>query len=81
MMQDLTSTELISSRCPCSKFDICLEPEKTTIEFRNWKEILDFVKSSVTTVLKKFSQFPQSSYTVTSSVHDSEVKELDMSIT
>uniref|UniRef100_UPI0037E87E49 DNA mismatch repair protein Mlh3-like isoform X2 n=1 Tax=Semicossyphus pulcher TaxID=241346 RepID=UPI0037E87E49 len=51
--QELHGVYIINIKCPYSEYDICLEPAKTLIEFRDWDGILLCVEEAVKAFLRK----------------------------
>lgn len=50
---ELHGVYVININCPYSEYDICLEPAKTLIEFREWDAILLCVEEAVKAFLKR----------------------------
>ncbi|EMP30703.1 DNA mismatch repair protein Mlh3 [Chelonia mydas] len=44
---------VINVKCPYCEYDVCLEPAKTLIEFRNWDALLACIEEGVKTFLKR----------------------------
>ncbi|CAM4580260.1 DNA mismatch repair protein Mlh3 isoform X1 [Caretta caretta] len=44
---------VINVKCPYCEYDVCLEPAKTLIEFRNWDALLACIEEGVKTFLKQ----------------------------
>ncbi|XP_033632455.1 uncharacterized protein LOC117294044 isoform X2 [Asterias rubens] len=44
---DLYGIFVLNVRCPLSEYDICLEPSKTLVEFRDWSVVLGCVQKLV----------------------------------
>lgn len=51
--QELHGVYVINIKCPYSEYDICLEPAKTLIEFRDWDGILLCVEEAVKAFLSR----------------------------
>lgn len=51
--QELHGMYVINIKCPYSEYDICLEPAKTLIEFKEWGGILFCVEEAVKAFLKR----------------------------
>ncbi|XP_055004132.1 DNA mismatch repair protein Mlh3 isoform X2 [Boleophthalmus pectinirostris] len=51
--QDLYGVFIVNIKCPYSEYDVCLEPAKTLIEFKDWDGILHCVEESVKDFLKR----------------------------
>ncbi|XP_069574614.1 DNA mismatch repair protein Mlh3 isoform X2 [Brachyistius frenatus] len=51
--QELYGVYVINIRCSYSQYDICLEPAKTLIEFRDWDGVLLCVEEAVKTFLSR----------------------------
>ncbi|KAM8914600.1 DNA mismatch repair protein Mlh3 isoform 3-T3 [Spinachia spinachia] len=51
--QELHAVYVINIKCPYSDYDICLEPAKTLIEFKDWGGILLCVEEAVKAFLSK----------------------------
>lgn len=51
--QDLHGVYVINIQCPYSEYDVCLEPAKTLIEFRDWDGILLCVEEAVKAFLNR----------------------------
>lgn len=51
--QELHGVYVINIKCSYSEYDICLEPAKTLIEFRDWDAILLCVQEAVTTFINR----------------------------
>ncbi|XP_068563098.1 DNA mismatch repair protein Mlh3 isoform X2 [Cebidichthys violaceus] len=51
--QELHGVYVINIKCPYSEYDVCLEPAKTLIEFRDWDGILLCVEEAVKAFLTK----------------------------
>ncbi|XP_037342779.2 DNA mismatch repair protein Mlh3 isoform X2 [Pungitius pungitius] len=51
--QELHAVYVINIKCPYSEYDICLEPAKTLIEFRDWDGILLCMEEAVKAFLSK----------------------------
>ena len=53
--QDLFGVYMLQVRCPRSEYDICLEPAKTLIEFKDWDGILSAIEILIRNFLVKNS--------------------------
>ncbi|KAM7375772.1 hypothetical protein PAMP_005545 [Pampus punctatissimus] len=51
--QDLHGVYIINIKCSYSEYDICLEPAKTLIEFKDWDEILLCIEETVKAFLSR----------------------------
>lgn len=51
--QELHGLYVINIKCPYSEYDVCLEPAKTLIEFKEWDSILFCVEEAVKAFLKR----------------------------
>ncbi|KAL6105731.1 mlh3 [Pungitius sinensis] len=51
--QELHAVYVINIKCPYSEYDICLEPAKTLIEFKDWDGILLCMEEAVKAFLSK----------------------------
>ncbi|XP_068436849.1 DNA mismatch repair protein Mlh3 isoform X2 [Clinocottus analis] len=51
--QELHAVYIINIKCLFSEYDICLEPAKTLIEFKDWDEILLCIEEAVKAFLSK----------------------------
>lgn len=51
--QELHGMYVINIKCPYSEYDICLEPAKSLIEFKEWDGILFCVEEAVKAFLKR----------------------------
>lgn len=51
--QELHAVYVINIKCPYSEYDICLEPAKTLIEFRDWDGILLWIEEAVKAFLRR----------------------------
>lgn len=51
--QELHGMYVINIKCPYSEYDVCLEPAKTLIEFKEWGSILFCVEEAVKAFLKR----------------------------
>nr|XP_046268247.1 DNA mismatch repair protein Mlh3 isoform X2 [Scatophagus argus] len=51
--QELNGVYIINIKCPYSEYDICLEPAKTLIEFKDWDGILLCIEEAVKAFLKR----------------------------
>lgn len=51
--QDLYGVFVINMKCPYSEYDICLEPAKTLIEFKDWDGVLRCIEEAVKDFLKR----------------------------
>uniref|UniRef100_A0A8C6WL67 MutL homolog 3 (E. coli) n=1 Tax=Neogobius melanostomus TaxID=47308 RepID=A0A8C6WL67_9GOBI len=51
--QDFYGVFVINIKCPYSEYDICLEPAKTLIEFKDWDGILRCIEDAVKDFLKR----------------------------
>lgn len=51
--QELHGMYVINIKCPYSEYDICLDPAKTLIEFKEWGGILFCVEEAVKAFLKR----------------------------
>uniref|UniRef100_A0A3B4YG85 MutL homolog 3 n=1 Tax=Seriola lalandi dorsalis TaxID=1841481 RepID=A0A3B4YG85_SERLL len=51
--QDLHGVYIINIKCSYSEYDICLEPAKTLIEFKDWDGILLCIEEAVKAFLRK----------------------------
>lgn len=51
--QELHGVYVINIKCPYSDYDICLEPAKTLIEFKDWDGVLLCVEEAVKTFLTR----------------------------
>lgn len=51
--QELHGVYVINIQCPYSEYDVCLEPAKTLIEFREWDGVLLCVEEAVKAFLKR----------------------------
>ncbi|CAG5866362.1 unnamed protein product [Menidia menidia] len=51
--QELYGVYVINIKCPYSEYDICLEPSKTLIEFKDWDGILLCIEEAVKAFLKR----------------------------
>lgn len=51
--QDLYSVYVINIKCPYSEYDVCLEPAKTLIEFKDWDGVLCCINEAVKDFLKR----------------------------
>ncbi|CAJ1073599.1 DNA mismatch repair protein Mlh3 isoform X2 [Xyrichtys novacula] len=51
--QEQHGVYIINIKCPYSEYDICLEPAKTLIEFRDWDGILLCIEEAVKAFLSK----------------------------
>lgn len=51
--QELHGVYVINIKCPYSEYDVCLEPAKTLIEFREWDGILLCVEEAVKAFLNR----------------------------
>lgn len=52
-IQELHGVYVINIQCPYSEYDVCLEPAKTLIEFREWDGILMCVEEAVKAFLNR----------------------------
>ncbi|XP_074852866.1 DNA mismatch repair protein Mlh3 isoform X2 [Carettochelys insculpta] len=52
---------VINVKCQYSEYDVCLEPAKTLIEFRNWDALLACIEEGVRTFLKQEHLFVEPS--------------------
>lgn len=50
---DLHGVYIINIKCPYSEYDVCLEPAKTLIEFKDWDGVLLCIEEGVKGFLKK----------------------------
>lgn len=57
--QDLYGVYIINIKCPYSEYDICLEPAKTLIEFKDWDGILQCVDVTVRDFLSRENLVPE----------------------
>ncbi len=46
---------VLKLKCPRTEYDICLEPAKTLVEFKNWDIVLDALREAVGTFLRRHS--------------------------
>ena len=53
--QDLFGVYMLNIKCPRSEYDICLEPAKTLIEFKDWDGILSAIEIFIKDFLVKNS--------------------------
>lgn len=51
--QELHGVYVINIKCPYSEYDICLEPAKTLIEFKDWDSILLCMEEAVKAFLRR----------------------------
>uniref|UniRef100_A0A4W6EYP9 MutL homolog 3 (E. coli) n=1 Tax=Lates calcarifer TaxID=8187 RepID=A0A4W6EYP9_LATCA len=51
--QELHGVYIINIKCPYSEYDICLEPAKTLIEFKDWDGILLCIEEAVKAFLSR----------------------------
>ncbi|KAM3594471.1 uncharacterized protein V6R79_008463 [Siganus canaliculatus] len=51
--QELHGIYIINIKCPYSEYDVCLEPAKTLIEFRDWDGVLLCVEEAVRAFLTR----------------------------
>lgn len=51
--QDLHGVYVINIKCCYSEYDVCLEPAKTLIEFKDWDGVLICVEEAVKTFLRR----------------------------
>ncbi|XP_055086886.1 DNA mismatch repair protein Mlh3 isoform X2 [Periophthalmus magnuspinnatus] len=51
--QDLYGVFIVNIKCPYSEYDICLEPIKTLIEFKDWDGILHCIEESIKDFFKR----------------------------
>lgn len=51
--QDLHGVYVINIKCHYSEYDVCLEPAKTLIEFKDWDGVLACVEEAVKTFLRR----------------------------
>ncbi|XP_038147400.1 DNA mismatch repair protein Mlh3 isoform X1 [Cyprinodon tularosa] len=51
--QDLYGVYIINIKCSYSEYDICLEPAKTLVEFKDWDGVLLCVEEAVKAFLKR----------------------------
>lgn len=51
--QDLHGVYVINIKCCYSEYDVCLEPAKTLIEFKDWEAVLTCVEEAVKTFLRR----------------------------
>ncbi|XP_047248822.1 DNA mismatch repair protein Mlh3 isoform X1 [Girardinichthys multiradiatus] len=51
--QDLYGVYIINIKCSCSEFDICLEPAKTLVEFKDWDGVLLCIEEAVKAFLRR----------------------------
>lgn len=51
--QDLHGVYVINIKCCYSEYDVCLEPAKTLIEFKDWEGVLTCVEEAVKTFLRR----------------------------
>ncbi|XP_033498743.1 DNA mismatch repair protein Mlh3 isoform X1 [Epinephelus lanceolatus] len=51
--QELQGVYIINIKCPYSEYDICLEPAKTLIEFKDWDGILLCIEEAVKAFLSR----------------------------
>ncbi|MEQ2181760.1 hypothetical protein GOODEAATRI_014811, partial [Goodea atripinnis] len=51
--QDLYGVYIINIKCSCSEFDICLEPAKTLVEFKDWDGVLRCIEEAVKAFLRR----------------------------
>lgn len=51
--QDLHGVYVINIKCCYSEYDVCLEPAKTLIEFKDWDGVLTCVEEAVKTFLRR----------------------------
>lgn len=51
--QDLYGVFIVNIKCPYSEYDICLEPSKTLIEFKDWDGVLRCIEETVKDFLKR----------------------------
>ncbi|XP_060750779.1 DNA mismatch repair protein Mlh3 isoform X2 [Tachysurus vachellii] len=50
---DLHGVYIINIKCPYLEYDVCLEPAKTLIEFRNWDSVLLGIEEGIKAFLTK----------------------------
>lgn len=50
---ELYGVFVINVKCPYNEYDVCFEPAKTLIEFRNWDSLLTCIEEGVKAFLKK----------------------------
>lgn len=51
--QDLHGVYILNIKCCYSEYDVCLEPAKTLIEFKDWDGVMACVEEAVKTFLKR----------------------------
>ncbi|CAN9502193.1 unnamed protein product [Ophioblennius macclurei] len=51
--QEMYGVYIVNIKCPYSEYDICLEPAKTLIEFKDWDGILLCVEEAVKAFMRK----------------------------
>lgn len=51
--QDLHGVYVINIKCCYSEYDVCLEPAKTLVEFKDWDGVLTCVEEAVKTFLRR----------------------------
>lgn len=46
---------ILNIQCPLSEYDICIEPAKTLVEFKEWEGVLNAVDNTVKKFLKQYN--------------------------
>ncbi|KAJ6661287.1 hypothetical protein lerEdw1_015424 [Lerista edwardsae] len=54
---ELYGVFVINVKCPYNEYDVCFEPAKTLIEFRNWDSLLTCIEEGVKAFLKQEQLF------------------------
>ncbi|CAL9686597.1 unnamed protein product [Knipowitschia caucasica] len=51
--QDLYGVFIVDIKCPYTEYDVCLEPAKSLIEFKDWNDLVNCIEESVKDFLKR----------------------------